>query len=119
MILLHATNILASHLPSMVEYASISSGVTEGSETSNSRKKIIMACMHACIVTCSYIIILCGDIVCFCFTGATTSSIEQPTPTADSSSPGVYTYYDCVTTLMEQVTIPMRMPVLFFCSYYC
>ena len=82
--------------------------------------KIITACMHAYMYTCSYII-LCGNIVLlwFCFTGATTSSIEQPTPTADSSSPGIYKYYDCVTTLIEQVTLPMRMPVLFFCSYYC
>ena len=70
--------------------------------------------MHTHMYTCSYI--LCGNIVlfCFCFTGATTSSIEQPTPTADSSSPGIYKYYDCVTTLIEQVTLPMRMPVLFF-----
>ena len=86
MILLHATNILASHLPSMVEYASISSGITEESETSNSRKQSNYG-LHACM----YMYILCGDIVlfCFCFADATTSSTEQPTPTADSSSPGI------------------------------
>ena len=63
--------------------------------------------MHAYMYTCSYI--LCGNIVlfCFCFIGATTSSIEQPTPTADSSSPGIYKYYDCVTTLIEPWIIYM------------
>ena len=75
---------VTAHLPSMVEYVSISSGVTEGS--SNTCKQI--TCMH---VATELKIVRHMHLFCFCFTGATTSlisSTREPMVTTGLSSPG-------------------------------